>query len=111
VCRASPSVDKPEEAPIMSSTIRDAAEHSVHTLTDRVGEVMHHVELPHIDLARVTGRRRTLSPAMVVAIVAAVMLTAVVAARVMRGRRTSAVVLQEVIDEPSEKGKKARVAA
>jgi hypothetical protein len=94
----------------MSSTFRDTAEHTVHTISDLVSDAMQHIEIPHVDLARVAGRRRSLSPIAIAAIVAAVVLVAVVATRAVRGRK-QAPVLDEVIAGPSKKGKKTRVAA
>ena len=77
----------------MSSTLRNATDHTVHTLTDLVDEArqhldLSHIDLPHIDLARLTGhRRRTLSPACAAVLgVAAV----VVIAGYVRRRRAAA---------------------
>lgn len=94
----------------MSSTLRDTAEHTVHTITDLVSDAMQHIEIPHVDLARVTGRRRSLSPASIAAIVVAIAFAGAVAFRVMRGR-TRPPVLDEVIAGPSKKGTKTPVAA
>jgi hypothetical protein len=94
----------------MSSTFRDTAEHTVHTITDLVTDAMQHIEIPHVDLARVTGRRRSFSPVTIAAIVAAVVLVTFVITRAVRGRKR-APVLDEVIAAPSKKGKKTPVAA
>lgn len=72
----------------MSTTLREAAEHGVHTITDLVGDAMQHIQVPHIDLARATHRRRSLSPA-VVAVIAALVVLTVVAVRIAKGRTSA----------------------
>jgi hypothetical protein len=97
----------------MSSTLRNATEHTVHALTDLVGDAMQHVELPHIDLARVTRRRRSLSPALVVAfvvVIGAASLVTVIAVRARRGR-ASARGKGDAVTAPSEERMTAVAAA
>ncbi|MDO8361857.1 MAG: hypothetical protein Q7V88_03100 [Actinomycetota bacterium] len=34
----------------MSTTLRDATESTVHAITDRVGDVLQHIDMPHFDM-------------------------------------------------------------
>jgi hypothetical protein len=94
----------------MSSTLRDATEHTVHSLTDLVGDAMQHIDLPHIDLARVTRRRSSLSPALIVGILAALAVGAVVAMRLMPRRKARAADVGSDV-ESSDSRKRATSAA
>jgi hypothetical protein len=95
----------------MSSTLRDATEHTVHTLTDLVSDAMQHIDIPHLDLARVPGRRRrSPSPTMVVAFGAAMVVLAVVVVRALRGR-ASARGDDNATVAPSQSGSTAAAAA
>jgi hypothetical protein len=70
----------------MSSTLRDATEHTVHQLTDLVSDSLHHLDLPHLDLAHVGRRRRSLSTGSMVAIGVVVVLAIALVVRTMRAR-------------------------
>jgi ABC-type Mn2+/Zn2+ transport system permease subunit len=71
----------------MSSTLRDATENTVHSLTELVGDAVHHLELPRVDLGRLTGRRSSRAPLAFALLGAAILVVVFVA---MRRRQTGA---------------------
>ncbi len=99
----------------MTSTLRDATDHTMHTLTDLAHDALRHLEMPHIDMPHIDvrhlGRSRRRPSVGVFAAGAALLLVIVVTVLAVRRRAGTGHTAADVASAPTEQRAAATSAA